>query len=385
VKILYHHRIASKDGQYVHVSEIVKSLRKLGVALRMVSPAQADSQQFGGELGLVARLKRKAPRALYELLELAYAGIDFAKMVGAILRFRPDVIYERYNLFFPSGVLAAKLFGVPLILEVNAPLFDERGRYGGIALRRLARWTENFVWRRADAVLPVTQVLAERIAREGVPPQRITVIPNGVAETFGVNVPAPPPIFAPGSVVVGFVGFCREWHELDKVVELVAADESKRLALLIVGDGPAIPGLKALVAKLDCADRVHFAGLVGRDDMPAWLAAIDIAIQPAVVPYASPLKLIEYMASGKAIVAPAQANIRELLSHEKNALLFEQNDRGEFLAALARLAADAELRGRLGSEARQTVRAMGLFWDENARRIVEIATRLVARPAERGA
>ena len=63
MKILYHHRIASKDGQYVHVSEIVNSLRKLGVTLHMVSPALADTQEFGGELGFVASLKRRLPRA----------------------------------------------------------------------------------------------------------------------------------------------------------------------------------------------------------------------------------------------------------------------------------------------------------------------------------
>jgi glycosyltransferase involved in cell wall biosynthesis len=380
MKILYHHRIASKDGQYVHVSEILASLRKLGVEIRMVSPALADSQQFGGELGLVAGLKRRLPKAVYEALEFCYAAVDFIKMIVAIVRFRPAVVYERYNLFLPSGVLAAKLFRVPLILEVNAPLYDERSRYGGIALTRLARWTERFVWRNADAVLPVTRVLAARILCEGVRRDRVEVVPNGVdAARFTAQIrPTTAPAFPAGSLVVGFVGFCREWHRLDKVVTLVAEDAPKTLALLIVGDGPAIPELKSQVATLGCADRVHFAGLVGRDEMPAWLAAIDIAIQPAVVPYASPLKLIEYMASGKAIVAPAQDNIREVLVDGQNALLFAEDDAGQFLAALVRLAGDRELRARLGAGARNTVCEMALSWDENARRIVAIAQRLNA-------
>lgn len=384
MKILYHHRIASKDGQYVHVSEIVSSLRKLGVELRMVSPAQSDSQQFGGELALVARLKRGLPKAIYEALEFSYSAVDFIKMVVAILRFRPAVVYERYNLFLPSGVLAAKLLRVPLILEVNAPLYDERSRYGGIALERLARWTERFVWRNADAVLPVTQVLAKRVLREGVRPDKIEVIANGVdAARFAAQIrPTTAPAFPSGSVVVGFVGFCREWHQLDKVVALVAEEPSKTLALLIVGDGPAIPELQSQVARLGCADRVHFAGLVGRDEMPEWLAAIDIAIQPAVVAYASPLKLIEYMATGKAIVAPAQDNIRELLRDEQNALLFAEDDARQFLAALLRLARDPQLRARLGTGARNTVREMALSWEQNARRIVVLAQRLNgAKPA----
>jgi len=378
MKILYHHRIASKDGQYVHVSEIVGSLRRLEVELRMVSPALADSQQFGGELGLVATLKRRLPKAIYEAMELGYAAIDFVKMVVTIVRFRPTVVYERYNLFLPSGVLAAKLLRVPLILEVNAPLYDERLRYGGLALKRLARWTEKFVWRNADAVLPVTHVLAARVVQEGVRPDKVEVIPNGVdGAQFSASVqPTTIPRFPAGSVVVGFVGFCREWHQLDKVVTLIAENPSSKLALLVVGDGPAIPELKEQVTRLGCTDRVHFAGLVGRNEMPAWLAAIDIAIQPAVVPYASPLKLIEYMASGKAIVAPAQDNIRELLSHEENALLFGENDSRQFLSALLRLAGDEPLRDRLAAGARNTVREMALSWDENARKIVKIANSL---------
>ncbi len=75
--------------------------------------------------------------------------------------------------------------------------------------------------------------------------------------------------------------------------------------------------------RLGIASRVHFTGIVERDDVAKYVAAFDIALQPAVVAYASPLKLFEYLALGKAIVAPGQPNIREILTHEKNALLFD--------------------------------------------------------------
>ena len=64
--------------------------------------------------------------------------------------------------------------------------------------------------------------------------------------------------------------------------------------------------------------------------MPSWLKSIDIALQPAVVPYASPLKLIEYLATGKSIIAPAQDNIKELLEDGENALLFDEGDMEQF-------------------------------------------------------
>ena len=75
----------------------------------MVSPALTEGQELGGEAGWVARLKRQLPKAAYEAMEVLYSIVDFFKMVAQIARFRPQAIYERYQLFFPSGVLAAKL------------------------------------------------------------------------------------------------------------------------------------------------------------------------------------------------------------------------------------------------------------------------------------
>ena len=71
------------------------------------------------------------------------------------------------------------------------------------------------------------------------------------------------------------------------------------------------------------ADRVQIVGLVAHEAIPGLVAGFDIALQPRVVAYASPLKLFEYMAAGKAIVAPDQPNIREVLVDGETALLFD--------------------------------------------------------------
>jgi glycosyltransferase involved in cell wall biosynthesis len=143
--------------------------------------------------------------------------------------------------------------------------------------------------------------------------------------------------------------------------------------LLIVGDGPARAGLEALASELGVAERVCFTGVVQRQDMPAHVAAFDIALQPAVVDYASPLKLFEYMAQGKPILAPSQANIREVLTGGKDALLF---DGSGLEPALRALAEDAPLRERLGAAARETLVARDFTWAGNARRVEAIAERL---------
>ena len=150
--------------------------------------------------------------------------------------------------------------------------------------------------------------------------------------------------------------------------------------LLIVGDGPVRAELEQLAASLQLGERVRFTGVVHRDRVPGLVAAFDVALQPAVVAYASPLKLIEYLALGKAIVAPAQRNIAEVLSHDVNALLFEPGDATGLERSLARLAHEPALRQRLGDGARDTIARMQLTWAGNARKAVGLAVKAGARP-----
>jgi glycosyltransferase involved in cell wall biosynthesis len=90
-----------------------------------------------------------------------------------------------------------------------------------------------------------------------------------------------------------------------------------------VGDGPARAAIESLTESLGIPDRVTVTGIIDRDEVARYVGVFDIALQPDVVEYASPLKLFEYMALGKAIIAPDRANIREILTHGRDALLFD--------------------------------------------------------------
>jgi glycosyltransferase involved in cell wall biosynthesis len=372
MRILYSHRIQSRDGQSVHVEELIGAMRQLGHEVLVVGPGFYDKAEFGGESGLVSMIRSRLPRAVGELAELAYNLPAYWRLRVASRRFRPDLIYERYNLYHLAGTLLARRTRVTLFLEVNAPLADERGQHGGLGLPRLARRLERFVWRSADRVLAVTGVLQDMIAAAGVARQRIEVVPNGIDPTRFADLPERP---ARGDdVVLGFVGFVRDWHGLDAVLSAMAADESApRIRLQIVGDGPALPALQQQAATLGITDRVHFAGLVDHGAIPALVAGFDIALQPRVVTYASPLKLFEYMAAGKAILAPDQSNIREVLTDGVTALLFDPSDAGAMWNAISRLAADATLRGSLGAGARAEIARRDYTWRGNAERIIRWA------------
>lgn len=388
MRVLYHHRTASRDGQAVHIDEMIAALRALGHEVEVVAPGGggAGDGSMGSESGFISTLKRALPQAVYELMELAYSAVAYAKLMRAARRFRPDVIYERYNLFLLTGSLAARRLKLPLLLEVNSPLFEERLKHsGGLSLERLARWAEGFVWRSADVVLPVTRVLAGHVVARGVPESRIVVVPNGINEDHFQSAPAQEfakqALGLQGRLVLGFTGFVRDWHGVDRVVEWMAtADAPRNAQLLVVGDGPVRAELEARAQALGLGDRVRFTGVVHRDQVPAHVAAFDVALQPAVTAYASPLKLMEYLVMGKAVVAPDTPNIREILDHERNALLFSEGTPGALQQALTRACADAALRQRLAREARATIDRLGLTWRANAARAVALGQRAGAQP-----
>lgn len=384
MKILYHHRTASKDGQAVHIEEMVHALRALGHEVRVVAPAAADaaSAPMGQDLGWVHKLRQRLPGAVYELLELAYTGVAYRRLAAAAREFQPDVIYERYNLYLLAGLLLKRRLGVPLLLEVNAPLVHERSKFGGLKLQRLARWAEGLVWRGADAVLPVTRVLGQYVSAYGVPAQRLTVIPNGINEAHFAGAPTPDEAkrllgWPAEALVLGFTGFVRDWHGVDRVIRWMAGPSAPSHArLLIVGDGPARADLEALARQLGLGERVRFTGVIDRALVPVHVAAFDIALQPAVVDYASPLKLFEYLALGKAIVAPRQPNLEEVLRDGENALMFSPDETGALEAALQRLCEDAALRRRVADGARASIARQGLTWQGNAHRVVGLAQQL---------
>jgi glycosyltransferase involved in cell wall biosynthesis len=388
MRVLYHHRTASKDGQAVHIEEMITALREQGHEVRVVAPgggSEEPSGQMGAEAGWVAKLRARLPKAVYELMELAYTLVAYRRLAAAAREFKPDVIYERYNLFLLAGAMLKRRTGLPLLLEVNAPLAEERGKFGGLGLPRLARWAEAKAWRAADFVLPVTDVLADHVRAVGVPESRIVVVPNGINEAHFAAAPSQAEAKAalgwPDALVLGFTGFVRDWHGMDRVIRWMGSPGAPAQArLLIVGDGPVRAELEQLAASLQLGERVRFTGVVHRDRVPGLVAAFDVALQPAVVAYASPLKLIEYLALGKAIVAPAQRNIAEVLSHDVNALLFEPGDATGLERSLARLAHEPALRQRLGDGARDTIARMQLTWAGNARKAVGLAVKAGARP-----
>jgi glycosyltransferase involved in cell wall biosynthesis len=368
LRILYSHRVHSRDGQGVHIEELVNAFRRAGAEVMVVGPGAYERTEFGGESAVASAIRRALPAAFGELAEICYNFPATLRLGRAAKAFKPDAIYERYGLYYLAGSLLKRRHRVALYLEINSPLAEERARFGNLKLRRLARSLETAVWRSADRVFVVTEALKTIVAAAGVERDRITVIPNGVDHDAYPFEPDTAP--RDGPVTIGFIGFVREWHGLDAVIDGLARPHDPPVRLIVAGDGPARPALEDQVRQLGVAERVDFLGVQPRERIPSLVRSFDIALQPRAVPYASPLKLFEYMAAGRAIVAPDQANIREILSDGETALLFDPEDPAALLRVILRLADDRRLRERLGQAARLAVEARDYTWRANAARIM---------------
>jgi len=382
LKILYHHRVAAQDGQSVHIKELTAAFADLGHELVFIGPSLRP-KEFGSENKLLAFVRRILPRFAQELLELLYGYRAYAKLMRAYKDHKPDILYERHNLFLPAGRLLKKRTSIPYLLEVNAPLAEERAKHSGLSLKALGAKTEADCWRAADMNFPVSDILANHLRKAGVEEHHIQVLHNGInhkdyEEANGKEIRRAYNL--DGKIVLGFTGFLRDWHRLDNIIQMIAKyEEEKSPHLLVVGDGPAVSACKALAAELGIENRVHFAGFQPREAIPHFLAAMDIALQPAVTAYASPLKVFEYMRAGLAIAAPDQPNIREILKDGSTALLFDPENPDAREKAIQRLIEDTALRKNLGTAACAEIDRGQYTWRANAERIAAIAAELLER------
>jgi glycosyltransferase involved in cell wall biosynthesis len=286
---------------------------------------------------------------------------------------RPDFILERLALDSAVGATLARRLGVPLVVEVNAPLDEEAARYRGATpdATTQARLRETLA--AADLVVCVSRPLVPWVVAHGGSAGRTQVLPNGVrVDLFG----GPRIEASPGApVTVGFVGSFKPWHGLDLLLDawLDARVRGEDLRLELLGDGPVRERLEARVAAAGATGAARFHGARPHEEVAAFLRGIDIAVAPSPPtedPYFSPLKVYEYAAAGCAIVAPSSGQAGERFQHERDALLVPPGDARALADALLLLSRDAALRRSLGAAAR--VRARREFdWRHVARRLLD--------------
>ncbi|HYM13119.1 MAG TPA: glycosyltransferase family 4 protein [Bryobacterales bacterium] len=302
--------------------------------------------------------------------------------MDVLRRERPDVVLTLHALRF-SSLLAARRLGIPVVLQVNAPVPHEIRCYRPELrlLPRISDWVERRMLQAADGVIVVSNALRDHLARRGAEPAKITVIPNGADVQLFRPEAAEPAIRArfPGQILVGFAGSFARFHGLELLEQAIDHISCRQpgVQFVLVGGGPGADQLRGRCRRLGCDGQVMFLGALAHNQMPGVLAAMDVLVAPYASQdffYFSPIKLFEYMASGRAVVAARLGQIAEVIEHGRNGLLYDPADPGDFIEKLLELVRDPACRARLGAKARRTI-AAGYTWDHNIRLVAEALER----------
>jgi glycosyltransferase involved in cell wall biosynthesis len=233
-------------------------------------------------------------------------------------------------------------------------------------LDRLAR-REGQVWKDADGYITITAGIASELSRRFGPRDRLAIVPDGAR----IGRTTEPPIDGP--LVVGYAGHLYAWKGVDILVEALA--HVPHVEGVIVGgheQEPDLARIRSLADRLGVAHRVELTGNVAPSAVPPLLARAGILALPntpsAISTYAtSPLKLFEYMAAQRAIVASDLPSIREVLQHDLNAWLVTPGDAAALAGGIERLAEDPPLRSRLARAAFAS--AAEYSWSRRAERL----------------
>jgi glycosyltransferase involved in cell wall biosynthesis len=288
-----------------------------------------------------------------------------------------DWVYERFSALQMLGWQFKKQ-GIPWLLETNAPLFYEaKIERRSIALTPLVKKREIWAYRNCDVLICVSDALKEIIVQEiNIPPDKILVMPNGVDTTFfNPTLHSTKRFFR--EFTIGFVGLIMPWAGLDYLLFVLAdlKSEGIELRLVIVGDGPEKTNLQQLVTELGLTETVHFTGRISPDEVPAYIAGFDVCYSGQVPlqigkMYLSPMKLYEYMAMGKTVIASAFDDARQLIQEEKNGFLFEPANRQSLKHALKKVYLAKSILVDMGAAARTSVE-VDHGWEARVRILIE--------------
>jgi glycosyltransferase involved in cell wall biosynthesis len=350
----------------------------LGAAVRLV-PLATWNRALARGLRQINRLAGRPIRGHADIVR-ALHNFRFALIARAAAReLKPDFIYERYSLWGMSGLWLARKLGIPLVLEVNAPLVYEQQQYrAGLTCPPLARWVERHVWQGADLVIAVSESLRGQLQRSVVDPRRIQVLPNAVDPRLfqgdSTGSALRENLNLDGHFTVGFVGTFRPWHGVDLLLatfqDLHRIDPKTHL--LLVGEGPLRSRFEEQVRNAGLEKAVTFAGRIAHQEVPKYLAAMDVTVAPYPALdefYYSPIKLFEYMAAGRAVVASRVGQVAEILIDGQTGFLFEPGDSADLLRCLLQVKADPTLSLELGRRA--SASCSEHTWNRNASRVID--------------
>ncbi|MFQ5418818.1 MAG: glycosyltransferase [Anaerolineae bacterium] len=374
--------IRGHKGAAVHVRTLTQAFARAGHHVTILTPRPGPEKGPSPEATIIhVPMPPKSTTAPDEATardwqSLAYREVLIAAAQTIINQGQFDFIYERYSLWSDVGAWLTRATRLPLVLEVNAPLRQEAGRYRRMTNPLLAAQIESDQFKAAYAISAVSAQVSDYVIHYGARAKNVHVLPNGVD----------PNQFHPAvrggavrdvcdlhdRIVVGFVGRPRPWHDLDTLLQAMVKlrEGNGRYHLLLVGQMPDT--LPTQLAELGLQDAVICTGPIPHEDVPTHIAAMDVAVSPhpgLTDFYFSPLKLYEYMACGVPTVAADVGQPGRLIRDRETGMLYPPGDAAALADRIQTFIANPALARQIAWQGAVQI-LQNHTWDLNAEKVV---------------
>jgi glycosyltransferase involved in cell wall biosynthesis len=295
---------------------------------------------------------------------------------------KPDFIYKHHHDFHYGGAKVKKKTGIPFILHIDGVTTWVKEKWGKVYNHRLLKISEEIEIYNSDAIVVPSENLKNQVLDLfDVPDHKVFAAPNGVdndkfyPEISGKRIRKKYNL--DNKFVFGFTGTFGDWHGVDVMAESVKyiKDSIPNAFFLFVGDGNLRPKLDEILKRDNVEHLAHITGFMPYKEIPEFLSASDVLLAPSVnnpdIPFFnSPVKLFEYMAMEKPIIATEVGQQKDVFQHEINSLIVRENDPKHLAEAMIRLYKDKELCKRISSGARKD--AIEKYdWKVNAEIIID--------------
>jgi glycosyltransferase involved in cell wall biosynthesis len=300
------------------------------------------------------------------------------KLLWVVRSQKPDIIHAHHYEGLLAGWFVSRLTGVPLVFDVHTLLSTELPLYSlGLPasfLKWLGRRLDQVLPHRADHIIAVTNTIREKLIREiGISGDKVTTVYSGVEVGHFAQRLVDSPAAASTLIYTGNLAAYQDVDALFRAFRLVL-DRRPDTILKIVTESP-LDGLQPLISSLRLQPNLRFER-ANYFNLPFALHTAMIAVNPRVDADGLPAKLLNYMATGRAIVSFEGSG--EVLEHGKTALVVPHGNEQGFADAILKLLDDPELAGQLGRAAQAVVQEF-FVWESMERIIEDVYKKLLEK------
>jgi glycosyltransferase involved in cell wall biosynthesis len=374
---------APKDAAHIQQKYIADGLRARGHNITYLAPRDLEHVVFANKMDELApapqtwtasawfNLLSKIAWRLQQIFRIPYLNV-FSNLrredaTLQILRGH-DVAFERNSLYNIGVARACKKLGIPYVIFFDADQIAELD-FMGKPLTGLLRWRAKNLLREnlsvAQQIICVSEPAKKHLVTNwNVPADKIIVLSNAVdvhrfQPDFDLRAQTRASLALTSHPLVVFVGSFYQWHDILTLLDAFAVvlQSNPTARLVLVGDGVEREKMMRHATTLKTSEAVTFTGYVTHAEVARYVNAADIAVVPVPAMkqemWLSPMKLFEYMASGKAVIASAMGQIVNVIRDGENGLLVSAGDKDVLAGVINRLIKDTDLRDRLGKQARE--------------------------------